>query len=126
MRRPKAHNKGIALMIVLGVIMVVVALANVVLQNMLNQSRLSHHQTSRIQNYYALQGAMTITFDKIRRGVWAPNLATSYTYTFCNGGCTYNDAAFPFQVVANIGAQNPLNQNLRPVTFSVDYTYTPD
>jgi len=59
-------KKAAALLIVLGIILVVTVLVNVVLQIMLNQSKLSQHQVARIQAYYAANAGIVYAFEKLR------------------------------------------------------------
>jgi len=67
----KAGNKkGIALMIVLALIIIAIVLANVVLNVMSNQSRLTHHEISRIQGYYAAQAGAIFAYERLRSGAW--------------------------------------------------------
>ncbi len=53
---------------VLGTILIIVVLANVILSIILSQTRLTHHQISRIQAYYAALGGMNYALDMLRRG----------------------------------------------------------
>lgn len=66
--RKEEGRKGIALLIVLTTILVVVILGNVVLRLVLNQSRLTHHQTSRIQAYYASMAGVNLAWDRLIAG----------------------------------------------------------
>ena len=65
-----SSNKGIALLTVLVVLLVVVALAEGILQIMLNQSRLTHHNVSRIQAYYAAMAGMKLAYENLRTNSW--------------------------------------------------------
>lgn len=62
------NNKGIVLVIVLATILVSVLLATAVMHLITNQSRLTHHQLSRIQAYYAGKAAITYAQEKLRIG----------------------------------------------------------
>jgi len=64
------NKKGIALLTVLVVLLVVVALANGMLNIMLNQSRLTHHNVSRIQAYYAGIAGMKLAYENLRTTTW--------------------------------------------------------
>jgi len=64
------RNKGVALMMVLGVILVVVIFTNIILNFILSQSRLTHHQIGRIQAYYAAMGAVNFALDRLRLGTY--------------------------------------------------------
>ncbi len=55
---------------VLATIVVVVLLASAILTMTLSQSRLTHHQASRIQAYYAAQAGMVYAYERLRQGLW--------------------------------------------------------
>ncbi|MBU1125013.1 MAG: hypothetical protein KKC84_03230 [Candidatus Omnitrophica bacterium] len=79
---PKESSRGVVLVIVIATIIVITALINVILGMMNSQSRLTHHQVSRIQSQYATQAAINYTLEKLRLGSWeAP--ATKY---LCKSG----------------------------------------
>jgi len=79
-----AITKGIALLTVLVVLLVVVALAEGILQIMLNQSRLTHHNVSRIQAYYAAMAGMKLAYENLRTNSWPlPNPASAYRHYMC-------------------------------------------
>lgn len=118
MNRPHLNEKGVVLYLVLGILLVVVVLANVILAIISSQSRLTHHQVSRIQAYYATQAAMNLTFENLRTGVWATG-----SYTLCNSGCTVNDPDIPFRVSINIS--DPAANGVRTINLTSNYTYTP-
>ena len=54
--------------IVLATLMVVIILATVILSIMSSQSRLTHHEVSRIQAYYAALAGMNLAYDMLRVG----------------------------------------------------------
>lgn len=70
MPQSKINKKGVAMFMVLATILVVVVLANVVLSIISNQSRLTRHEVSRVQAYYAAQAGLIYTMEKIRIGDW--------------------------------------------------------
>ncbi len=133
-------NRGAALAVILGTILVVVVLANILLNFMLSQNRLTHHQISRIQAYYAGIGAMNYTLERLRKGTWVAG-------TDClnaSGGCAvhqliYSSSDFYPSVINSInvvitpngqalpsGATcNPPNDTEACVDITTDYTYTP-
>jgi Tfp pilus assembly protein PilX len=88
-------KKGVVLMIILGVILIVALLAGVILNIVLSQSRLTHHQVSRIQAYYASQAALNYAIEKLRNGEWVAGVN-------CTGApaCTPT-AAWPVAAAAN-------------------------
>ncbi len=62
------HKKGIVLFLVLGTLLVVVSLAAVMLSLILSHARLTYHQTSRIQAYYAAMAGTNYALEKLRIG----------------------------------------------------------
>ncbi len=115
--RPPQRNRGVVILIVLVTLMVVTALSQVVLTIILNQARITHHQVSRIQAYYATLAAMNLARESLRLGLW-----TTGTYTLGPSGCTINDANIPHRVTITIGAANGTT-GVRQIMLSTDYTY---
>jgi len=110
------NKKGIILYLVLGTIMIVVVLANIVLTVILSQSRLTHHQVSRIQAYYAGLAGMNYAFEQLRLGNWQ------------TGTYELNDSSFPPIIrrqPLRISISNPNSQGIRTINITVNYTYTP-
>ena len=66
-------KKGIALLMVLGTLLVVVILAFIMLNIILSHSRLTQHQVSRIQAYYAAMAGMNYALEQLRIGAWTFN-----------------------------------------------------
>ncbi len=66
----EGSRKGVVLFIVLGVIIIVTTLSTVILRIILNQSRLIHHQVSRVQAQYAAKAGMVYAMEKLRTGDW--------------------------------------------------------
>jgi hypothetical protein len=97
--------------------MIVTALSQVVLTIILNQARLTHHQVSKIQAYYATLAAMNLARESLRLGYWATG-----TYTLCASGCTVNDPNIPYRVTITIGGANAAT-GVRQIALSTDYTY---
>lgn len=129
------NQKGAALLIILGALLVLVILANAAISIILSQSRLTHHQVSRIQAYYAAFGAINYAFDKLRTNsdpVNWPSPATSYSRTFCRSGCTVNDVDLPAPInqitvtVAALGQAGCLTTpNNVPVCLHATADYAP-
>lgn len=95
-------NKGVVLFIVLSIILVVVALANVILVLIASQSRLTQHQVGRIQASYAAQAGMNYAIEMLRTGGWSPPTTTPITYTMCRSGCNVTENSFPQFLQVNI------------------------
>lgn len=120
--------------IVLATLMIVIVLANVMLNIMSSQSRLTHHQVSRIQAYYAAQAGMNYALEMLRIGTWIPSsIGGSNKYACLNGcvdsGVTANytiptDSDIPFSVQVTI---YPLQSGINSTTkldIKTKYTYT--
>ena len=97
------EKKGVVLLIVLGMLLVVVSLVTVILSFILSHARLTHHQTSRIQAYYASMAGINYALEKLRVREWAysPNscpdpVSGDPTCTVPEAG---PDAAFPKSIV---------------------------
>jgi Tfp pilus assembly protein PilX len=115
------RKKGVALLLVLGTLMVVLVLAGIVLGLISSQSRLTHHQVSRIQAYYAAFAGMNLALENLRTGVWG-----SATYRLCKSGCSapdINDADIPYNMTIAISAANA-STGIRTIDIFCNYTYT--
>ncbi len=137
---PNYSRKGVILFIVLGVIIVSVVLATVVLRIISSQSRLTHHQVSRIQALYAAKAGMVLAFDKLRRGDWVQN-ATAINYycinakvdppvscldTLVDTSIHCGDEINPCNVQIAIYPQSqPGINGTAKIEIKTDYTYTP-
>lgn len=86
---PDRNKKGVLLFIVLGTIIVVATLSTVILRIILSQSRLTHHQVSRIQAQYAAKAGVIYALDKLRKNDDANWPATGeYTWIMRRSGST--------------------------------------
>ena len=117
-------KKGVVLFIVLGMLLVVVSLATVILSLILSHARLTYHQTSRIQAYYAVLAGMNLARENLRNGTW-----TTGTYHLCKSGCSsppdVNDWDIPYPVTITIGALGTSIDGVgRKIDLTVTYTYT--
>ena len=126
---PNHNNRGIMLFIVLGVIMVLALLSTVIMRVVSNQSRLTHHQVSRIQAMYAAKAGVIYALDKLRRNDvgWTSNL--QFLKTMCQSGCDVNDLSLPpsiQRVDITVGALNSgVVPRTRIVSARVTYSYVP-
>jgi hypothetical protein len=97
------NKGGVALLIVLGTLLIVTSLATVILSLILSHRRLTYHQTSRIQAYYAAQAGMNYALEMLRTGGYT--LTTSCaTTSCCISPCTrsFDDGDFrPASIVDN-------------------------
>mgnify|MGYP003392495733 CR=1 FL=1 len=127
---PKDNQRGIILFIVLGVTMLVVALVFVTLRIISNQSRLTHHQVSRIQSQYAAKAGVIYALDKLRRNddlSWPAS--GQYTKIMCRSGCDINEPNLPNSIqevditVYDLGSG--VVPGTRKVSATAIYTYLP-
>lgn len=129
---PDRSNKGVALFIVLSVIIVVMVLTVVILRIISSQSRLTHHQASRIRAYYADIAAMNLVFDKLRTGSWVQN-PTGINYYCINGKVdasftcmdTFSDPLLPNIQITIHPAGGSGVPNCSKIEIKTAYTYTP-
>ena len=136
------HKKGVILFIVVGVIMVVAILSTVILRVIANQSRLTHHQVSRIQAQYAAKAGVIYALDKLRRnnpvdpdfacwpaaGTYTNTMFRSGLATFGPPPCVVIEPALPnsiAQVDITVGAPGLGVSGTRKVSATAIYTYTP-
>jgi len=89
----KPKEKGVALLVVLATILVVVILANIVLNIMVSQSRFTHHKVNRIQAEYAAWAAINFAQEMLRTGAWNSGTCPP------PGGCPLNDGTFPNSII---------------------------
>lgn len=132
---PDLNKKGVVLFIVIGVVMVVAWLSIITLRIISSQSRLTHHQLSRIRAYYADKAGMNLAFDKLRSGVWTQDLATVKYY--CINGkvdpatevvCTspiFNDPLLPNVQIKIYPQSQPGIDGTAKIEIKTDYTDTP-
>ncbi len=92
MLKTRFNKKGVVLFIVLSTLLIVVALASVVLSVILSHSRLTQHQSGRIQAYYATKAGIDFALEQLRLGVWSypANCPNTNPAT-----CTVGDTQFP-------------------------------
>lgn len=142
MFKRKAAEKGVVLLIVLGTVLVISVLTTALLAIIYNQSRLTHHQVSRIKAYYAAIGIMNYAQEQLRKGVWVPNPdGITYKYAcFTAKGCIdavtndypiADDADIPYKVQVKIFPLGTVDvgwftgSGITQIEIKTDYTYTP-
>lgn len=133
------NKKGVAIILVLGTLFVAFVLAAVIVNIISSQGRLTHHQFSRIQAYYAGLAGMNLAVEKLRTGAWTvPAADTTEIHKICKTStCAGYDAAkdvidadIPYTVTITL---HPLNEapdaavinGTAGISIFVDYTYTP-
>jgi len=103
---------------VLATIMIVIILANIVLSIVLSQTRLTHHQVSRIQAYYAGLAGMNYALEQLRTGNWTAPLVYSLS-----------DSSFPHTIrgvtiVLDPPRNAPPCNSTACINVTVDYNFT--
>lgn len=121
MFKPGINRRGVVLFIVLATLLVVVSLSSVILSIILNNARITYHQTNRIEAYYAAMAGVNLAIEKLRDGSWTTN-----SYTLCSSGCSVNDGDMPYRVDIDILALGTSIDGIgRKITAKATYTYTP-
>ena len=136
MSNHSVNKKGVVLVMALMTLLVVLILANIILAIILSQSRLTHHQVSRIRAYYAALAGINYTIERLRTNTpgWEPPASGSINRkTICPAasGCDVPNSGLPYTVIVTIwpeGSDPPTSAHLlagvAPITATVDYTYT--
>lgn len=119
---------------VLATLLIVVVLANVALSVIASQSRLTHHQVSRIRAFYAAQAGMVLAIENLRTGTWVDNqnYCINCPAAMVPPGNRIIDPEIPYAVRINIlpknadppGSAGPI-ANTSPIQILVDYSYNP-
>jgi len=129
---PNRDKKGVILFIVIGVTIVFIILATVILRVIANQSRLTHHQVSRIQAQYAAKAGIIYALDKLRLNNDAnwPTTGT-YTRTMYKSGASaagdFNEPDLPSSIQSvsiTVYAPGTGISGTRKITATADYLYT--
>jgi Tfp pilus assembly protein PilX len=127
-----ANRKGMALYLVLAVLIVVVMVAGMFLNLVLSQSRLTHHQVSRSQSYFAARLGMNYAIEMLRTGDPAWPATGTYRRIICKTGPC--DSVLPYKVEPDlpdgvrriiIDVGDVLADSTRPLNVTVDYAYQP-
>ena len=125
------NDKGVVLLMVLSTIFIVVILANVVLTLITSQSRLTHHQVSRIQAYYAAQAGMNYALEQLRLGNWSAGNTYSVPFAaddFKPASIVGNTVSIAINQPQNTDSSQPCYNppgNTACVSATASYTYTP-
>jgi Tfp pilus assembly protein PilX len=115
-----------ALYLVLAVLIVVVLVAGMFLNLVLSQTRLTHHQVTRTQAYFAARMGMNYAIEMLSRNdtEWPPT--GTYNRTICKtAGCNKTEPDLPDSirnVTIFVGDVNATT-NTRPVNITIDYRY---
>lgn len=133
-------NKGIMLFIVLGVLLIVTVLASVVLNLILSNYRLTHHQTNRIRAYYATMGGINYALEMLRIGNWTVPASNRTNALICMGptwagtltNCNLTDSGLSYDINVTIGNMSsslgsaPAIAGTAPISANAEFTYTMD
>ena len=129
----KTDKRGVVLFIVIMSIIIVSILASVVLTIVLNQFRLTHHQVSRTQAYYASQAGVNYAIEKLRLGAanWTSTGAFTrrmcWTTTGCSSPGDILEVDLPRSieyVEITVWTVNSGINNTRTIQSKASYTYT--
>lgn len=132
MSKLKTGNRGVLLIMVLATILVVTILANIALNIILSQARLTHHQVSRTQAYYAALAGVNYAIEKLRvndadwpaTGSYIRNLCRS-AGSPCTGAGDIVDGDMPVSlknVEITVGAPGSGINGTRKITAKAIYT----
>jgi Tfp pilus assembly protein PilX len=127
------NKKGIVLYFVLAILLMVVILANIVLNFITSQSKLSSHGVKRIQAFYAAQAGVNYALEQLRlnNSTWLANNASSLTFRICSSRCSAlcgsNDVVepfFPLSVNYVEITRGPFNSALKSWAIKATANYT--
>ena len=138
------HNKGrqergVVLIMVLGTIFVVMLLANIIVGIMSSQLRITRHQISRTQAYYAALAGMNYAMDQMRRGAWAagtncpplPGVPCTWSFDVADfepASITGNSVSIVLYQPQNSDGSRPCflpPGNSDCISVTADFAYTP-
>jgi Tfp pilus assembly protein PilX len=125
-----SSRKGMALYLVLTILIVVVLIAGMFLNLVLSQGRLTHHQVSRTQAYFAARMGMNYAIEMLSRNDPDWPSTGAYNRTICRlaaSACNKTEPDLPLSirsVTVRVGDVNTTT-NVRPLNVVVDYAYQP-
>lgn len=121
---------------VLSTLFIALLVSNIILRVILSQSRLTHHQVSRTQAYYAALAGINYALEMLRTSNPQWPRVGSYNRTICNTNpncvvtlpvgtvCNATEANFPCSVdLVTISVGDPGSGNTRRVNATSNYTY---
>jgi Tfp pilus assembly protein PilX len=123
-------RKGMALYLVLTILIVVILIAGMFLNLVLSQGRLTHHQVSRTQAYFAARMGMNYAVEMLSRNDSSWPSTGVYNRTICRAAasaCNKTEPDLPLSirsVTVYVGDVNSTT-NVRPLNITVDYAYQP-
>lgn len=124
-------KRGVILFIVIGTILLVSVLGVVILTTISSQSRLTHHQVSRIQAYYAAMAGINYALEQLRVGNWSTGNTYSVPfaeYDFKPASIVGNTVSIAINQPQNTDSSQPCYNppgNTACVSATASYTYTP-
>ena len=128
---PDSNRKGVILFIVLGTIIVVATLSTVILRIILSQTRLTHHQVSRIQAQYAAKAGINYALEMLRTNDPDWPSTGEYTRIMRRSGSSspdFNEPSLPASIDnVEITVYSPGTgpSNTRKISAKATFTYTP-
>ena len=130
---PNSNRKGVILFIVLGVIIVVATLSTVILRIILSQTRLTHHQVSRIQAQYAAKAGVNYALEMLRTNDADWPATGEYTRVMRRSGSAspdFDESNLPasidrVEITVYDPSTNPGPSGTRKISAKAVYTYVP-
>jgi Tfp pilus assembly protein PilX len=137
MSKVTANQKGVIMYMVLVSILMTVILACIILNIISSQARLSHHEVSRVQAYYAAMAGVNFAIEKLRTGseaaCWPATAVTRHicrsntTPQVCTTYCDPIDDNLPttikqVDISVAVASGSPPS---RRIDVTAIYTYTP-
>lgn len=123
-------KKGVVLFFVLAMLLVIVLLANVVLNLISSHSNLSNHEIRRTQAFYAAQAGINYAYEQLRLGnpVWQNALnikiCSSASAASCSGPNDFVEPFFPASINYVAITVGPPAYSNRTITALVNYTFS--
>ena len=119
-------KKGVVLAVIIGIMIVISALALAALHLMTQESRIVEHKIKRTGAFYAAQAGMVLALEKMRKDEWVPDSTQKYCLNdnIAPNDCTPNwrtvdDDNIPYDVTIDIFP--PGASGSSQIDIAVDY-----
>ncbi|MCK4519966.1 MAG: hypothetical protein KAT96_02245 [Candidatus Omnitrophica bacterium] len=116
-------RKSVILTVVIGIMLVILALAVAAVHFMTQESCIAEHKIKRIGALYAAQAGMVLALDQLRKGVWS-GIPPGRTYCL-NGGCAppfiVLDGSIPYEATMRIFSDTPFTCDPCRIEVEVNY-----
>lgn len=117
------NRSGMALYLVLAVLIAVSLVAQMFLNLILSQSKLTYHQAARTQAYFAGRMGMNYAIEMLRNNDPSWPATGPYNRTICRSGCNKTEPDLP-ATIENITIfvdVFDINSGTRPLNITVNY-----